>query len=139
MGQTVTHRGTVENVTGKHISVRIIQDSACSACSAKRMCNAAESKEKVVCVVSPEASSYRPGDAVLLTGSTEMGLAAVWWAYVLPLLLLLSALFFSVWLTGAEPLAALLAIGVLAAYYAVLYANRQRLTNRFSFTVKHLK
>lgn len=134
----IIHRGTVESVTGKHINVRIVQTSACSACGARRLCNAAESKEKLVDVVSPDASSYQAGDEVLLTGSTRMGLAAVWWAYILPLLLLLFVLFLSVWVTSSEPAGALLALCVLAVYYVLLYGNRKRLTNKFSFTIKHL-
>lgn len=138
MGQMIKHRGTVESVTGKHISVRIVQTSACSACGARRLCNAAESKEKLIRVETSDTSSYRAGDEVLLTGSIGMGLAAVWWGYILPLLLLLLVLFFSVWVTSSEPAGALLALCVLAVYYGLLYANRKRWTNKFSFTIKHL-
>ena len=41
------------------------------------MCNSSESKEKLVDIVSSEAFSYRVGEEVLLTGSVEMGLTAV--------------------------------------------------------------
>ena len=79
------------------------------------MCNSSESKEKLVDIVSPEAFSYQVGEEVLLTGSVEMGLKAVFWAYGAPLLLLM------------------------AVYYVVLYLNKNRLTRKFSFTIKHIK
>lgn len=81
MAQIIIHRGTVKSVKGKHICVQITQASACSSCVAKKMCNSSESKEKLVDIVSSEAFSYRVGEEVLLTGSVEMGLTAVFWAY----------------------------------------------------------
>ena len=138
MAQTITHRGTVKSVDGKHISVEIAQASACSACVAKKLCNSSESKDKLVDVVCDEATTYAVGEDVLLTGSLEMGLKAVWWAYIAPLLLLVAVLLVA-GASGNEPLAALAALAVLAVYYGLLYLNRGRLTRKFSFTIKHIK
>ena len=138
MAQTITHRGTVKSVDGKHISVEIAQASACSACVAKKLCNSSESKDKLVDVVCDEATTYAVGEDVLLTGSLEMGLKAVWWAYIAPLLLLVAVLLVA-GASGNEPLAALSALAVLAVYYGLLYLNRGRLTRNFSFTIKHIK
>ena len=74
----------------------------------------------------------------MLTGSLEMGLKAVWWAYIAPLLLLVAVLLVA-GASGNEPLAALSALAVLAVYYGLLYLNRGRLTRKFSFTIKHIK
>ncbi len=101
------------------------------------MCNSSESKEKLVDIVSSEAFSYRVGEEVLLTGSVEMGLTAVFWAYGAPLLLLMAVLLATLQVTTDEPLAALMAS--LAVYYGVLYLNKNRLTRKFSFTIKHIK
>lgn len=138
MAQTITHRGTVKSVDGKHISVEIAQASACSACVAKKLCNSSESKDKLVDVVCDEATTYSVGEDVLLTGSLEMGLKAVWWAYIAPLLLLVAVLLVA-GASGNEPVAALSALAVLAVYYGLLYLNRGRLTRKFSFTIKHIK
>ena len=102
------------------------------------MCNSSESKEKLVDIVSSEAFSYRVGEEVLLTGSVEMGLTAVW-AYGAPLLLLMAVLLATLQVTTDEPLAALMALASLAVYYGVLYLNKNRLTRKFSFTIKHIK
>ena len=128
----------MKSVDGKHISVEIAQASACSACVAKKLCNSSESKDKLVDVVCDEATTYAVGEDVLLTGSLEMGLKAVWWAYIAPLLLLVAVLLVA-GASGNEPLAALSALAVLAVYYGLLYLNRGRLTRKFSFTIKHIK
>ena len=57
MAQTITHRGTVKSVDGKHISVEIAQASACSACVAKKLCNSSESKDKLVGLHCPVAAA----------------------------------------------------------------------------------
>ena len=103
------------------------------------MRNSTESKKKRVDIVSSEAFSYRVGEEVLLTGSVEMGLTAVFWAYGAPLLLLMAVLLATLQVTTDEPLAALMALASLAVYYGVLYLNKNRLTRKFSFTSKHIK
>ena len=99
----------------------------------------ASGADKLVDVVCDEATTYAVGEDVLLTGSLEMGLKAVWWAYIAPLLLLVAVLLVAAEASGSEPLAALSALAVLAVYYGLLYLNRGRLTRKFSFTIKHIK
>ena len=43
---TIKHLGIVENIQGSHLSVRIVQTSACAACSAKGHCSSADSRTK---------------------------------------------------------------------------------------------
>ena len=84
MADIIKHRGIVEKVDGMHITVRIVQTSACAACSAKGLCNASESKEKQIDVyeVNP---SYQIGEEVVLCGTTSMGMRAVLLAFGVPL------------------------------------------------------
>ena len=44
----IEHQGIITSISDKKISVKIIQQSACSTCHAKGACMAADSKEKVV-------------------------------------------------------------------------------------------
>ena len=103
------------------------------------MCNSSESKDKLIDVVSSEADSYRVGQDVLLTGSLEMGLSAVFWAYGAPLVLLITVLLLAFQLSGSEPVSALTALAVLTVYYCVLWLIKDRLARKFSFTIKHIK
>ena len=84
MTDIIKHRGIVENINGFHIRVRIVQTSACSACSVKGHCNASESKEKLVDVFDTKASSYRVGEEIMLYGTTSMGMQAVFLAFWRP-------------------------------------------------------
>ena len=135
--QIISHDGVVQSVEGECVCVRILQSSACAGCAAKQMCSSAEAKEKLVEVLTPDASRYRVGQEVVLEGRLADGRRAAIIAYGLPLLLLLPALFVSTWLSGSETQGALWALLTVVLYYLVVYLFfRRRLQSRFSFRLK---
>ncbi len=131
----IRHTGIVERVVGDVVSVRILQASACSTCSAAQLCKSSESKEKVIDIHTPNARQYSQGQTVTIAGSTTQGLKATFWAYVLPLFLLVAVLFLVRQFAASESLAALAALLVLALYYAGLYLMRSRLERQFTFRI----
>ena len=136
MADIIKHRGIVEKVEGAHVVVRIVQTSACAACSAKGLCNASESKEKQIDVFEPGAS-YRIGEEVVLCGSTSMGMRAVFLAFGIPMLLLLFALFVSMRVTDGDALvSSLVALLAVVPYYLVIYFMKDKLNRTFSFTIE---
>lgn len=136
----IKHRGIVENINGSHIQVRIVQTSACSACSVKGHCHASESKEKLIDVFDPKASSYREGEEVMLYGATSMGMKAVFWAFGVPFLVLLITLFIAMRLTDGDELkSAVIALLALVPYYLIIYICRSKLSKKFSFTIEPIK
>ena len=136
MADIIKHRGRVESVNGSHIVVRIIQTSACSACSIKGHCNASESKEKLIDVYEAGAS-YQIGEEVVLCGTTSMGMQAVLLAFGVPLLILLLALGVTMHLTDDDALISSL-VGLLSIvpYYLVIYFCKDKLKKTFSFTIE---
>lgn len=140
MTDIIRHRGIVESISGSHVQVRIVQTSACSACSVKGHCHASESKEKQIDVLDARASSYQRGQEVMLSGTTSMGMQAVWLAFCVPFLVLLLVLFVVMYLSGGNELeSALMALLALVPYYLIIYMCRSRLSRRFSFTIEPLK
>ena len=136
MADLIKHRGIVEKIDGSHVVVRIVQTSACSACSAKGLCNASESKEKQIDVyeVNP---AYRIGEEVVLCGSTTMGMKAVFLAFGIPVLLLLAALFVTMRITDGDALlAAAVALLAVVPYYVVLYLMKDKMNKTFSFVIE---
>ena len=140
MTDIIKHRGIVENIEGSHVRVRIVQTSACSACSVKGHCNASESKEKLIDVFDMKASSYRIGEEVMIYGTTSMGMQAVLLAFGIPFLVLLITLFISMRFTGGDELrSALVALSALLPYYLIIYVCRNKLSKKFSFTLEPIK
>ena len=110
---TIKHLGIVENIQGSHLSVRIVQTSACAACSAKGHCSSADSKDKIIDIIDTAASSYQVGEKVMVVGETSMGMMAVVLAFVLPFVLLIFSLFLLMAWIENELYAALLSLAVL--------------------------
>ena len=136
MADIIKHRGVVEKIDGSHIVVRIVQTSACSACSAKGLCNASESKEKQIDVYESNPS-YRIGEEVVLCGSTSMGMRAVLLAFGIPVLLLLFALFATMRITDGDALlSAIVAILAIIPYYFVIYLMKDKMNKTFSFVIE---
>ena len=136
MTDIIKHRGRVEKVEGSHVVVRIVQTSACSACSIKGHCNASESKEKMIDVFEVNAS-YQIGEEVVLCGTTSMGMQAVLLAFGVPLLILLLTLGVTMHLTDNDALISSL-VGLLSIvpYYLVIYFCKDKLKKTFSFTIE---
>ena len=136
MADIIKHRGVVEKIEGTHVVVRIVQTSACSACSAKGLCNASESKEKQIDVYGVQAS-YRIGEEVVVCGTTSMGMRAVLLAFGVPLLILLLMLFVTMRITDGDALlSAIIALLAIIPYYIVIYFMKDKLSKTFSFTIE---
>ena len=132
---TIKHLGIVENIQGSHLSVRIVQTSACAACSAKGHCSSADSKDKIIDIIDT-AASWKVGDKVMVVGEMSMGMMAVVLAFVFPFILLIVSLFLFMALMENELYAALLSLAVLVPYYFILWLNKTRLKQKFSFNIK---
>ena len=136
---TIKHLGIVENIQGSHLSVRIVQTSACAACSVKGHCSSADSKDKIIDIIDTAAASYQVGENVMVVGETSMGMQAVALAFIIPFVLLIFTLFLFMALIENELYAALLSLAVLVPYYYILWLNKTRLKQKFSFTIKPIK
>lgn len=136
MTNIIEHRGTVENINGSHIQVRIVQTSACSTCSIKGHCNASESKEKLIDVYDQNATDFHIGQNVMVMGTTSMGMQAVILAFGVPFIVLFITLYTTMQITDNELISALVGLSSLIPYYIILYINKGRLRKKFSFDIK---
>jgi sigma-E factor negative regulatory protein RseC len=136
MTDKIKHLGVVEKVDGSHVTVRIVQTSACSSCSAKGLCNASESKEKLIDVYHNQVSC-QIGEQVVVCGTTSMGMRAVALAFGVPVLLLILALFVTMRVTDGDALvSSLVALLAVVPYYLVIYFMKDKLNKTFSFTIE---
>ena len=136
MTDIIKHRGRVEKVEGSHVVVRIVQTSACSACSIKGHCNASESKEKLIDVFEVNAS-YQIGEEVVLLGTTSMGMQAVLLAFGVPLVILIVALGVTMHLTDGDALfSSLVGLLSIVPYYFAIHFSKDKLKKTFSFTIE---
>lgn len=133
--ETIRHEGIIESLGAEGCTVRILQASACSSCSARQLCRSSESKEKLV-EVKGHYPTLHVGDRVMLVGSVRQGLRASVLAYVVPLIIMLVVLFLVTHHYG-EKLGALAALLALALYYGVLFLLKDKLAGQFSFRIEN--
>ncbi len=133
----IEHEGIIEKINGNRITVRILQQSACSACHAKSVCMAADSKEKLVDILDA-TRLYHVNERVIIEGKESIGYKAIFWAFVIPLLILLGVLVASLTLWNfTEIEAAFAAMVALVPYYLVLYLLRNKMAKSFRFNIKN--
>ena len=134
-GKSVNHKGTIIAIEDGNIRVEIINKSMCSACHAKGFCSAGDSKEKVIDVPYYNNGEYSVGDEVEVVMRRSMGFRAVWISYVIPLAILLIFLLTLQGLGFGELQSGLCAILAVSLYYVVIYLLRDKIANKFVFTI----
>ena len=139
MTDKIKHLGIVESIEGLHVKVKILQTSACSACSIKGHCTASEMKEKMIDAYNAQRVPLEIGDKVMVCGTTSMGMKAVLLAFAVPFVVLLVSLFLVMSMTGGDEMtAALVSLGMLIPYYLIIYKLRNRMSKTFSFTIESI-
>lgn len=140
MGRLIKHFGVVEEVNKDVVRVKIIHASACSGCSAQKICSSSECKDKLIDVTTFETDQYEKDQSVVIQGTISMGMQAVFFAYVVPFLLVLFTLFVTMSITQKnEFISALAGLAILIPYYVILYLFKNQLKKKFSFTIKSIK
>lgn len=133
----VEQKGIVIKKQEDKLVVKIEQKSTCSSCHARGACTSLDKKDKEIEIKSKDIANYNIGDEVVITISTKLGMKAVFIAFVLPLILLVIALFLSIKLFSlTQSLSALVSLLVVAAYYFFLYKQNLFLSKEFNFLIK---
>ncbi|MBO7225033.1 MAG: SoxR reducing system RseC family protein [Bacteroidales bacterium] len=133
----VEQKGIVIKKQEDKLVVKIEQKSTCSSCHARGACTSLDKKDKEIEIKSKDTANYNIGDEVIITISTKLGMKAVLIAFVLPLILIVLALFLSIKIFSlSQSLSALISLLVLSAYYFLLYKQNLFLSKQFNFTIK---
>jgi len=131
----ISHTGTIKSINNQDLIVKIISETACSSCHAKGACSSAEQAEKEIEIRHSEGN-FTVGEQVLVVTSDNQGYRALFYAYILPLILLVSSLIILVPIFNNEAKAALISILCLIPYYLLLWLLRSRIRDSFHFTVQ---
>ncbi|MBQ7191445.1 MAG: SoxR reducing system RseC family protein [Paludibacteraceae bacterium] len=134
MSQVIHHKGIVESIDGTNVRVRIVQASACSICSAKGGCMAAESKEKTVDAVLL-SGQVQTGDEVRVSLAQKMGWKAITVAYVLPFMVLMAVIVLMHIYGKSDGIAGVAAVCAVGVYYIGLSLFRNYFKRDFQFVV----
>lgn len=137
MSECVVQEGIIDSVSDISVKVRILQVSACSGCHAKGVCSSVDQKERIIDVLS-DGNTYQQGDKVSIYGKRSWGLKAVFWAFFLPFILIVSSLVLLSSVQTSELFVGLLSIAILIPYFIILSLFKYQLKKNFSFTIKKI-
>lgn len=134
----IRHRGRVCAITQEGVKVEILNKSMCAACHARSLCSLGDEQIKTVSVKYCDSSMFSIGEEVEVVMRQTMGLKAVLFSYVYPLIILMILLLSLPRLNINELFSALLAVLAVATYYLFLYLCRDRIAKSFIFTIAKL-
>jgi sigma-E factor negative regulatory protein RseC len=134
--ETISHEGVVTKITDDELEIKILAQSACAACHAKSACGMGEQAEKTLTVPRPKDKEFELNQRVNVKMAIGQGNRAAVLAYLIPIVLLLAVLFVCLGLGMNEGLAALVSIIALIPYYIVLYLRRDKLKQKFDYTIE---
>ena len=115
----VQHNGVISKITDDRITVSLEGNINCEACNAKPSCGVSESNSKEFTIENTNRS-FKLNEGVAIVLQKELGLKAVFWAYIFPFILVFAVLliasnFLKEWIAG------LLSLFVLIPYYIMLH------------------
>ncbi|MDV7187754.1 SoxR reducing system RseC family protein [Lutibacter sp. TH_r2] len=130
--KVITHEGVVAKISAEIVTVALTGNVHCEACNAKGACGVSEGNTKEIEVLND--GKYQLNEPVNVVLQKELGLKAVFWAYVLPFILVLSVLiiassFLKEWVAG------LLAMAILVPYYLMLYVLQNTFKKAFRVSI----
>lgn len=132
----ISHSGIIDSISNGVVHVRIVQSSACSSCKVASYCNSAEHKEKIIDVRCANTQKYEVGQNVMVMAAPSVGTKAVVLAFIIPIVILLTAIAVCLNLGTSEGIAALVGVAAMIPYYFILYLNREQLERVLTFYIK---
>lgn len=129
----VKHEGIVSKISKNAITISLKGNVNCEGCKAQSACGVSDSNDKEIEVSNPfqSFSLNEPVDVLL---KKELGLKAVFWAYVFPFILMMVVLvtasfFMQEWAAG------MLSLLVLVPYYFMLFVLKDSFKKAFQVSI----
>ena len=131
--KSILHEGVVTKITDDVVTISLKGNINCDGCKAKMACGASESNDKEIEVFN-DLSKLQLNENVAVELNYSLGLRAVFFAYVLPFIIMLSVLLISSTLVK-EWIAGVLSILVLLPYYTILSLMKNSFKETFKFSI----
>lgn len=129
----VKHTGIISKITDGSITVALDGNINCEACNAKTACGVSESNSKEIKIVNTDRS-FQVNEGVNVIMQKELGLKAVFWAYIFPfilvfIVLIVASTFLKEWIAG------LLSLFILIPYYLMLHFFNNSFESAFKISI----
>jgi len=129
----IKHEGIISKISKNTITISLKGNVNCEGCKAQSACGVSDSNDKEIEVLN-EKQSFRLNEMVAVVLKKELGLKAVFWAYIFPfvlmfIVLVITSLFLKEWVAG------LVSLAVLIPYYFMLFALKDIFQKAFQVSI----
>ena len=129
----IKHEGIISEISENGIIVSLKGNVNCEGCKAQSACGVSDSNDKEIEISNP-TQSFQLNEPVDVVLKRELGLKAVFWAYVFPfilmfLVLIITSLFLKEWVAG------LFSLAILIPYYFMLFVLKDRFQKAFQVSI----
>ncbi len=132
---TIKHDGIVIKLCADYAEVSIAVTTACAGCHAQGSCGMSDNENRII-KVTHFSNDLKIGDKVEIEGAKSLGMKAVFYAYVLPFLLVLLVLIISLSLFNiSETIAGIYSLVILPFYYLVLFLFKSKFEEKYTFRI----
>ena len=135
MENKISHEGIITKIEDSNIEIKILSRSACASCNIKGACNMSEMQEKIITIPAPKDKNLSIGQEVKISIGIGQANKAVVFAYIIPLIILVSMIFVLNALKLEEGINALISIGSLIPYYLILFLFRDKIKRKFEYEI----
>lgn len=131
----ITHPAVVSKITNNSVFAEVKVKSACGSCAMKGACGIGDCANKTVEIHTDKAKNYHIGEEITVILAENYGFFALFYGYILPLILVLIVLFGSLALGFGEISSGIYSIIVLIPYYFGLSLSKKYFSKKFQFTI----
>lgn len=129
----IKHEGLVSKISKNSITISLAGNVNCEGCKAQSACGVSDSNDKEIEIEYP-TQSFQLNEAVDVVLKRELGLKAVFWAYVFPFILMMVVLVAASFFTE-EWIAGLLSLLILLPYYFTLFVLKDTFKKAFQVSI----
>ncbi len=131
----IKHKAKIVQVLPNFVEAEIEVKSACAHCALQKACQMHEVSQRKIIIPLEQGKIYQVGEVVNVSISLEEGMLAAFYAYVLPLILVLLTLFISLMSGVSEIISGICSIIVLIPYYFGVFLKKNFFARKLNFKI----
>lgn len=133
--QEIRHKAKIVQVNAHSVEAEIEVKSACAQCALLKACQMHEVSQCKIIIPLEDGKIYQKGEVVDVSISLDEGMLAAFYAYVLPLILVLLTLFVSLVVGLSEIISGICSIIVLIPYYFGVFLKKNFFARMLNFKI----
>ena len=131
----IEHQAKIVKIMADAVEAEMVVQSACAHCALQKSCQPQEASVRKIVIPTKQASKYCLGEKIWVEISLDDGWMAAFFAYILPLILVLTVLLICLSCRMNEIISGICSIIVLIPYYFGVFLKRDFFVKKLNFKI----